>query len=232
MNRIVLVLLVGFLATSLRAEDDAKTIVAKAIKAKGGDGKKMAVTWKGSGTFFGMGEGVPYEGTWSVHPPKKFRMEINGIFTIVLNGDMGWVNTGGTVAEMNKEQVAEQQEAMHANWVMEVYPLTGKEYTLTVIPGDADTVGVKVAYKGRRDVELFFNKKTYLLAKVKQTVKDDQSGKEVQQVSEVTEYTKVTGVQVPAKMVIQRDGKKFVDGVMKEYTFADSLPEKTFAKPE
>ena len=220
-----------FFGASVSADDDAKAIVEKAIQAKGGTGKSVAVTWKGAGKFYGMGEGIDYTGTWSQHHPDKFRMEINGAFTIVVNGEKGWINA----MEMTKEQLTEQREALHGSWVMNLYPLTDKAFTLALIGASKvdgkDAVGVKVSHKGRRDVSLYFDKKTFMVLKSEQTVKDDNTGKEVTQESIVKEYMKVGDVQVPSKMLVNRDGKIFVDGSMSDYKISDKLPDGTFEKP-
>src|SRR2546428_8816628 len=48
---------------------DARAIVAKAIKAVGGEQKLekfKAQTWREVGTYYGMGDGLPYTGNYAV----------------------------------------------------------------------------------------------------------------------------------------------------------------------
>src|SRR5262245_57605941 len=116
--------LVCFLAlnvTSRAQADDqaeARAIIDKAIQAAGGEAKLdkfRAHTWKEKGTYYGMGDGIPYTGSYAVQWPGQFRMEIEGYFTMVLNNDKGWMKMpGGDTLEMSKEQLAEHKENHYA----------------------------------------------------------------------------------------------------------------------
>src|SRR6185503_2550966 len=96
------------LAGVAHADDqaDALAIVAKSIKATGGEeklAKYNAQTWKETGTYYGMGAGLPYTGNYAAQWPKQFRMEIETVFTIVINGDSGWVQAAGETNAMTAE---------------------------------------------------------------------------------------------------------------------------------
>ena len=54
---------------------------------------------------------------WNIVMDHYFRMEIEGVFTLVLNGDKGSFKEGGKVQEMTKEQLAQQKESQYAGWV-------------------------------------------------------------------------------------------------------------------
>src|SRR5208282_5412821 len=75
-------------------DKDARAIIAKAIKAAGGEAKLAklkASTWKEKGTYYGMGDdGFPYTANYAIQWPGQFRLEVEGVFTIVLDGDKGW----------------------------------------------------------------------------------------------------------------------------------------------
>jgi hypothetical protein len=223
-------LALALIAIPARADEaEARKIVEAGIKAKGGAGKKHAVTWKGKGKFYGMGNAIDYTGTWSLHLPGKKRMEIDNFITIVVNGDMGWFGD----QEMNKDQLAEQKEDMYADWVMELYPLKEKGFTLATLGeskvGDKPVIGVKVSHEGRRDINLYFDKSSHLLAKMEHTMKE--MGKESKFEAIITDWAEVGGIKVPSKMTIKRDGELYVDGEMTDYTMLDKLPDKTFEKP-
>ena len=237
MHRLILpALLVGLIGIPARADDaEARKVVDAAIKAVGGDGKKMAVTWKGKGKFYGDGAAQDYTGIWYIHSPDKFRMDIENVFSIVVNGDKGWISAGGNAMEMTKEQLAEQREEMHANWVASLYPLKDKAFTLALIGesklDDKPVVGVKVSSKGKRDVSLYFDKESHLLVKSEHVVKDQQVGNEVTQESVVNDWAKVGDRKVAGKMTTKRDGKLYVEGEMSDYKVADKHPDGTFDKP-
>jgi len=213
---------------------DARKIIDKAIKASGRGDKVQAMTMNGKGIFCGMGGEIPYTGQWAKHLPDKMRMTIQDVFTLVVNGDKGWMGMSGSAMEMSKEQLAEQKEALYAEWIEELVPLRGEGFTLAAAGetkvNDKPAVGVKVSHAGHRDVTLYFDKDTGLLAKVEQTVKDE-SGKELKQESVIKEYVKVGDMKVPSKVLITRDGMKYIDGEMSDFKFSDSLPESTFEKP-
>ncbi len=176
-----------------------------------------------------MGDALDYTGTWSMQLPNKFRMEIENAFVIIVNGDKGWING----EDMPKEQLAEQKEDMYASWITNLYPLTGKGFELSTLGeskvGDNTVVGVKVAHKGHRDINLYFDKSSHMLVKTEHTVKE--MGNEHKQESVIKEWATVNDIKVPSKMVINRDGKLYVDGEMTDYKMLDKLPEKTFEKP-
>src|SRR5205807_4218620 len=53
--------------STLRSADEEKELratIAKAIQAEHRDGKTKGLTMKGTGTFFGLGEGIPFSGEW------------------------------------------------------------------------------------------------------------------------------------------------------------------------
>ena len=223
-----------------RADDaDVQKIVDKAIKAKGGEAnltKYKAATWKGKGTFYGMGDGVPYTGEWYIQMPGQFKMDIGGAFVLVVNGDQGWAVEGGTPRELTKDELAEQKENMYAEWVIHHLPLKQQGFTLTAAGeenvGGRAAVGVKVAHAGHRDVALYFDKETGLASKAAFKVKAREQGdKEVLQEIVFSEYKDVGGMKMASKEVIKRDGKNFVDGESFDVKLVEKLDDKVFSKP-
>lgn len=235
---LVLVLAIG--ASSVRADDAASAIIEKSLKAVGGEknfAKHRAATWNETGTYYGMGQGLPYTGKYSVQLPNQFRMEIQGAFVIVVNKDKGWTQAGGETKEMTKEELLEQQESLHGSWVGSLAPLREKKYKLTSIGefkvDERTTVGVRVSTEGRRDVELYFDKETGLLAKLDQRVKAPElGGKEVNQEAIYKDYREVEGAKIAMKFSVKRDGKQFVEAELKDYKAAGKLDDSVFAEPK
>ena len=154
-----------FVAAPLAAAEEPmkpRTIIDKAIKAAGGEeklAKYKAVTWKEKGIYYGMGDGIPYTGSYSVQWPNQFRMVIDNVMTIVLNGDQGWITQSNSeTKEMTREQLAEHKEANYTGSVARLLPLKDEAFVLTPLAeikvGDRPAVGVKVSSKGHRDVSL------------------------------------------------------------------------------
>jgi len=228
-------------APAIYADDaaDARKIIEKALKAEGRTEKDVAkaTVSKGKGTFYGMGMELPYTGTWSTQFPDKSRMEIENAFIIIVNGNKGWISAMGSVMDMPEDQIKEHQESLFGDWVNELAPLlTDKSFTLATIgEGKVDdkvTVGVKVSSKGHRDITLHFDKDSGLLAKVDQTVKDENAGgAEVKQESFLKEYNMMGKFKVATKLLVKRDGKTYVDHEVTDYKVSDKLPDSTFEKP-
>jgi len=218
---------------------DAQAVIDKAIKATGGEanlGKFRGHTWNEKGTWYGMGEGLPYTGKYAVQFPDQFRMEIENVFTIVISKDKGWVVAGGETKELSKDQLAVQKEGLYFGHVTTLLPLKDKAFTLASLPeikvDGKVAVGVKVSHKEHKDVSLYFDKASGLLVKSDQRVKaEEQGGKEVMQEAWYTDHKAISGIQVPMKLVIKRDGKQYLEAEHSDLKFAEKLEDKVFAKP-
>jgi hypothetical protein len=220
------------LAVSVRADDqsDPRAIIDRAIQAAGGEAaltKNKAHTWNETGTFYGFGDGVPFKGAYAAQFPEKFKMAIENFITVIVVGDKGW-NNG---AEMDAQQLAEWKEFSYAGGVSSLLPLKDKGFTLTVVGeskvGDQAAVGVKVAHEGHRDITLYFDRKTGLLAKAATRVKQED-GKEVAQETEQRDYKDMNGIKVPTKIVVQRDGKRFIEAEVADWKGTDKLDNSIF----
>src|SRR5262245_21283545 len=110
--------------------DDGRAAVDEASKAAGGEErlkKHQAATWGETGMYYGMGDdGVPFTGKIAVQWPDKFYMEVESVFTIVINGDKGWIKTGEGTKEMSKQELQRAQRTNRAEWVTTLLPLTDK----------------------------------------------------------------------------------------------------------
>jgi hypothetical protein len=245
MRSVLGVLMVGSLmlvwASSARPgeEGEARTIVAKAIKAAGGEAKLAkfnASTFKEKGTYYGMGKGLPYTGKYAVQWPDKFRMEIENTFTLVLNGNMGWIKTGNETKEMTKEEFAAQHTTMQAEWVASLLPLQDKAFTLTTLTeikvADKPALGIKVTRKDFPEVKLYFDKTTNLLVKTEYKTKSAEQGfKEVTIEAYYSNYSEIEGAMMPSKTAVNQDGKLYVEAEMLELRPAAKLDDKLFSKP-
>jgi hypothetical protein len=239
-------LAVGLLAVSfttpLRADDkdQARAVVDKAIKAAGGEEKLAKFnsrTWVAKGTYYGMGgDGVPYTANYAVSLPDKFRFEVEGFMTMVVDGDKGWIQAMGETREMNKDELAQQKEEMYVSTVTTLTPIKGGEYKLSLLGeakvADRPAVGVKVSHKDHQDVNLYFDKDSGLLVKMEHKTKAQEEGnKEVTQEDIYSDHQDVQGAKLPRKATILRDGKKYVEGEASDVKAVDKHDDKTFAKP-
>ena len=239
---VLLVVAIPFLAVRpSRADDaaDARAIVAKAIKALGGEEKLekfKAHTLKETGTYYGMGDGLPYTSNYAVQYPHQFRMEIVGIFTVVLNGDKGWMQANGETREMTADELKVHQDEHFAGWITQLTPLKDKQFKLTTVGeskiNDRTTVGVRVSVEKRRDVNLYFDKESGLLVKAEhRAISQEQGGKEVNQEIFLSEYKEIEGVKFATKYLIKRDGEKFVESEVHDVQAVGKLDDSVFGKP-
>jgi hypothetical protein len=239
MRRIVstgaIALLVFGWAGSARAADDTdpRAIIDRAIKATGGEevlAKIKAETWKEKGTFYGMGDGIPFEGSYSLQFPNQFKMAIENFATFVVNGDKGWMND----AEMNADQIADFKAQCYISWLATLVPLKDPAFTLTALDeikvADQPAVGVKVTHAGHPDIKLYFDKKTGLLVKDARRAKNEE-GKEVDAETILSGHKNMDGVMMATKLLVNRDGKKFVEAEVIDWKISDKLDDKVFAKP-
>jgi hypothetical protein len=235
-----MVISLPFSRTCRADEPQARALVAKAIKAAGGEEKlarHRAATFTERGTYYGMGEGLPYTGKYAVQWPDQFRMEIEGVFTMVLNGDKGWMRANNETREMTAQELAQQREEHYQGWVATLLPLKDKMFTLDTIDeikvSDRPAAGVKVSAEKHRDVKLYFDKETGLLVKSQtRTHSPEMDFKEVDQEVWYDAYVEFDGVKNAKKFLVHRDGKKFVEGETVEYKAMGKLDDSVFAKPE
>jgi hypothetical protein len=229
---------VGFVRSG--DDKDARAIIVKAIKAAGGEAKLAklkALTGKEKGTYYGMGEdGIAYTANFAIQWPGQFRLDVEGVFIIVLDGEKGWNRSGDVTKEMTKDELEVQLHNHRAGWINSLIPLTDKAFQLKTI-GDAkvgkETAhGVQVTRKGYPDVKLYFAKDTGLLVKSEYRTKAAElQFKEVSQATYFSDYRDVDGAKVAHKRVIKRDDKLYIESEITELKVAEKLDAQLFAKP-
>jgi hypothetical protein len=228
-------------------ETDLRTTIARAIQAKGSrdsDSKYKALTMKGTGTFHGLGEAIPFSGEWHFQGNKqsRFTLEIKVMnqalsFTQIVNNDKGWVKFNDEIKDMSQEELAEEKQAMYAKWVANLVPLKDKAFKLAslgeVKVDEKGALGVRVSYAGQRDVNLFFDKASGLLVKVEHQVKDVKGGgdKEMSEETFFADFKEFKKIKYPTKVTIKRDDKPYVEAEMTDIQPLESVDDALFAKP-
>ncbi len=244
-----LTLCVIFLAAgSVQADDQAemKALIDKAIKARGGEAKLAkfkAETFTFKGKIHFDGNGIDITGEAAFQVPTRSRIQIEGTIDgnkfkmiQVVDGDKGWVHNEGKTEAMDKDTLVEEKESLHAGLVDRLISLKDKSLQLSPLGeakvGDRTAVGVRVSHKGRRDINLFFDKeKGFLLKRERQGKDFMMGGKEFSEELFYSDYKEVEGVQIAMKLVMKRDGKDYVAAELTEVTLAEKLEDNLFAKP-
>ncbi len=238
------VLLAG--AAVLRANDQAMAVIDKAIQAHGGAAtlsKFKAETWKTKGT---MGAGtVKYLAEYAFMAPDHYRFILDadlGAKRVQLltftDGKQAWELSGSQRTEMPKEKLGEFKQQVYVMWISSIVPLKRKEFTLTLTPerrlGEQTVVGVKVVSPGRRDVVLFFDKSTGLLAGSETRVLDEFSEfkKEVTQEVLVGDYEERNGRKYFTKLTLKREGRVLIEEELFDQKSFEKLDDSLFKLPK
>lgn len=229
------------------ADDDAKAIIAKAIKAHGGEetlAKFQAGQAKNKGKIDlpGVGE-VEFTQEVSYMLPGKFKesleLQIGGMKVAVqtlCSGDTITIEANGTAVPISDAIKEAMKDAGNLMKAARLFPLVReKGYELSLI-GEAkvegkDTVGVRVSKKDAKDVSLYFDKETGLLAKLEHRTSDAATGNEVAEERIIDGYQKnADGIPMPKKVLVKRDGKKFMEAEVQEAKLLEKLDDSEFKK--
>jgi hypothetical protein len=240
---VVLALLVG-LVLPAGAQSEVQAILDKAIQAHGGAerlAKPKARQTKSKGTLEVAG-GITFTQDSSTQLPNQLKevmqLNVNGqnvTVITVFNGTQGWINANGQTSDMDDKVLAELKEALHLIHLSRLTNLRDKMYELSPLgelPVEGrTTLGIKVAAKGHRDVQLYFDKETGLLTRIERRVADSARGQEVTEERIVKDYQEADGIKLPRKALINRDGKKFMELEIVETKSVDKIDDREFAKP-
>jgi len=234
---------VALAAPAPESDLDVQVIVTKAIQARGGAvnvDKYQAYTCKFTGAFHDGPMEETISGTTQEQAPDKsitkITIKVGGVetpITQVLAGDKAWESINGVTSELDKEAMAEAREEMHASSLADLHGIRGKGVKLSSL-GESkvdgkSVVGVRVSCAGYRDVNIFFEREKSLLLKMETRAKEN--GVEFKQESMYGEYKNISGLMIPFKVAVKRDGKSYLTMEITEVTVAEKLPDSTFAKP-
>jgi hypothetical protein len=226
------------------AQDDVRSIIDKALKAHGGAERLAKVTSaqsKSKGTLHIL-DGFKYTSESFVQLPNQVKtvmqLEVNGMNITqiqILDGDKAWIHVNGKTEELQDKLLNEMKEGFYAERIASLTPLKDKEYQLSPL-GSAkvdgrEAVGVRVASKGHRDINLFFDKESGLLVKVEHRALDALTKQEVSQEEILSDYKDYAGIKRPGKALVLHDGKKFLDAEVTEFKIVDKFDPGVFAKP-
>jgi hypothetical protein len=229
-----------------RADAASDEIVKKAIAAQGGEAhlKKMqAMTWKSKGHMEFMGMKMDFTADYAMQLPDKFRfvaeMKIGDQpvkITVIGNGDDAWESALGMTREMEKEKKVEFKHTIYTMSLSMLIGLKDQGVTLTSLgeskDGNQTLAGIKVTKQGQREVRLFFDTKTWFVAKSETKAISEFTMKEVDQTVRFEEYYKKDGEIFFKKIVILQDGKPFITEEMIDPKAHDKLDAKLFQKPQ
>lgn len=226
------------------AQDDVKAILEKAVKAHGGKenlAKINAVSSKSHGTIDLFG-GLPFSQESISVMPKQFKetisLEINGAkatIVTVFNDGRGWSDVNGDTKELDEKMLEEIKQAGNLMMLGTLRFVDDKDYKITSL-GESKVdgkpvLGVKVARQGYRDASLYFWKETGLLAKVERQTYDTSKAQDTAEERLILDYQDVGGAKIAKKILVRRDGKKYLEAEVTEYKALDKVDPAEFTKP-
>jgi hypothetical protein len=227
------------------AQEDPRAVIDKAVKAYGGAeklAKIKALQTKASGTI-DLAGGIKFEQEAMIQLPDRMKdrmqMEVMGqqvAVTTVYDGTKGWLKVNDMVMDMDENLLELMKEATYMlRLTQQVFLLKDKSVELAplgeVKVNDRPAVGIKVSKKGQKDLNLYFDKQTGLLAKTEHRTRDYSSGQELDEERIILEYQDVDGLKVAKKILVNRDGKKFTEADVNEIKFVDKIDDAEFTKP-
>jgi acetyl esterase/lipase len=244
-----LILLVAFPSS---AAEDARTILDKAIKAHGGEAKLAklkTMTGKAKGTAnlggkgnanFGAELSFNFEISWQWPDRLKNAVTLRILkptaFIETISGEDSWSSRDGKLGPLDAIKRDQLRAQAHVRRLMLLTPLLeDKLYELSVVDeiriNDRPAVGVRVACAGERDVKLYFDEETRLLAKIEWRALGDSGRSEVVHEDIFSDYQEIDGVPTATQLLRHSDGKKTLELQYTEVHYPDRLDDAEFADP-
>jgi hypothetical protein len=228
-----------------RAQDTARAIVEKAVRAHGGLERLSRIRAdqvQVKGNLFVEDRETPFAGETTVQLPGQFKNVLHlttpkGLVTLVqiVNGDKVLVTIDGQPQKVDAPAMADIRETLQVTRATRLVPLlTDRSYELTTLPeikvNDRPALGVRITARGRRELRLFFDRDTSLLVKSEHTT-DAGEGKEVRQEIYYGDFRDLGGYRRPAKLIALRDGKKVMEAELTDVKYFDKIDDAEFTRP-
>jgi hypothetical protein len=225
--------------------DDARAIIAAAIKAQGGVqnvAKFRNMRMNTKGTVTANNQSADFTAEFITKLPDRGKMimaldlNMNQIDVVqVHSGKEAWWSINGQTQELDGDKLAEQQARTHTSRVTALVPLLeDKAFELSPLGetkiDDRPARGVRVTVKGQPDVSLFFAKDSNLLVKVERHGQD-LGQKDVLRETFYSDYKDYDGVKHASKMVIRHDGERFMEMEITKIRFPEMIGDEEFGRP-
>jgi hypothetical protein len=237
---VMLFLVVG--GPSRADENDAKSVLDRAIKAAGGEeklGKVDAFMWKAKGTVVFNGNESDTSMEVTVKGLDHYRREFgNDQFhgVIVLAGDKGWRKFGDNSTELEGDGVANEKRNVYISVIpITLVPAHGKGFKLEAAGeekvGDKPAVVLKITGPDGKDFKLSFDKESGLPVKEVATVIGFQ-GMEMTLETTFSDYKDFGGIKKATKIEIKRDGERFQSLEVTDFKVLEKVDSDTFTEPK
>ena len=229
----------------VHADDDAKTIVRKAIDAHGGAdvlNKYPAAKVKIKGTMALLGQMVPFTSTATYQMPDKMKetqsVQFGGVTRNVTQlqvGDKVHIFIDGKETKVEDKDLPKYKEMIHVQNLYRLTPLLDIKVCKISLVDDSVVAerparGVKATSEGHKDITFYFDKGTNMLVKT-QRMGFDPKGVEAPIEEFYSGYKDVKGYMYPTKTSVMIRGSKFLDSDTLEFLPLEKFESSEFEKP-
>ncbi len=223
-------------------DQDVKSILAKAVKALGGEeklDKVKAFSWKAKGTVTFNGNEMDSNSEATVQGLGHYRREFgNDQFhgVVVLSGDKGWRKFGDNNTELDESGVANEKRNVYLHVIpITVVPVNGKGFKAETAGeeqvGDKPAAILKITGPDGKDFTLSFDKQSGLPVKQVARVVGFQ-GQEMTLETTFADYKDFDGIKKATKIEVKRDGEKFQTMELTEFKVVENANPESFTEPK
>jgi hypothetical protein len=226
--------------------DEARAVLEKALKAQGGADKLSkfgAVTFKGKGSVKEGDQEVSFTMDGAAQGFDRLRLDVEASFSgrteralIVINKNKGWARA--------RDKTEDAPPQVLEVLTIDIYALAlatrpaqmlDKEFTLSHLGelklDGRTTVGLRVGHKDRPDVEMYSDKETGLLARIKFQGKAFEGGQEAPHAFAFSDYKETDGVKQFTKVAFEYQDKQLFTLELSEFKGEAKLDDSLFEKP-
>ncbi|MCA9802851.1 MAG: aspartyl protease family protein [Cyanobacteria bacterium HKST-UBA02] len=230
-------------------EDRLEEVIAKAVKAYGGEDALRK--FDDSATVFG--KVVPGGGTAEsaftyrkFRKAKKWRVDLEAPAAgqagpvkrvLAFNGLAGWRSTGNTVVDLNPVRLAqlnddnEYQPSLLLFWGSDEWSFTLKGRTIF---RGVPVYAVQIAEKrnSSRQIDLFIDQRNFLVVGVSYNTETGSDGSERKIAMEYEEYRPLSGTMFPYRQTKLINNKEASELIIASASLEDAIDESVFDRPQ
>lgn len=227
------------------AQDEARALIERAVKAHGGAkalGRIHADKVKFKGTLVLQGHTTPFVAETTMQLPSKYKHVVetnNGsdkhTLIYVINADKLDITLDGRAVPADPMQIAEIRSGLELERAKRLLPLLeDKSYQLAVVEelkvNDRPAAGVRISGRGRKEMRLYFDKEFGLLVRAENRLEAGKD-KEIRQHFFFGDFKEIGGFKRPTKVRAYREGRQIMEAELLDAKPLDKVDETEFAKP-
>ncbi len=228
----------------LTAEEDAASILQKAVAAHGGvekNDKFQTVRYKGQGYMYIENIKCSFSSDAVFQRPMKYKQSLRVVgtnqvdVTTIFNGEKIWINNGQNIYESSDKRAlvgAAQLFQIDGNalgdYCKPPYELTNLGFVSIKGRG---AVGIRIAKPEENDVIIYLDRRTHLIAKTKTRGYDIVFKTESDWEEYIISYKEIDGMKYAHRSDTYRNGQIFANAEVTSLTPIARLDDSVFAIP-